>query len=81
MYQSVEAIVEPSGVVRLLENVLLTRPTRAVVTILAAAPRPAAVSESLTIVDWLDNNPLPVAVARSHQDIEESINELRQAWD
>lgn len=83
MYQSVEAIVEPSGVVRLLETVPLTRPTRAVVTFLVASPSassaPAPVSSS--IVAWLDSNALPPASIRSHQDIEDDISELRHAWD
>ena len=83
MYQSVEAIAEPSGVVRLLETVPLTRPTRAVVTFLVASPHASTVPTpvSPSIVAWLDNNALPPAAIRNHQDIEDSISELRHAWD
>ena len=83
MYQSIEAIVEPSGVVRLLETVPLTQPTRAVVTFLEpSSPIPAAtIPVTSSIVTWLDSNALPPAAIRSHQDIEDSINELQHAWD
>jgi hypothetical protein len=45
MLQSVEAIIEPTGIVRLLESLQVDHPYRAVVTLLEAPCRQAAASE------------------------------------
>ncbi len=54
MIRTVEAVVDPSGNVRLLEDVQLPGPRRALVTILDDAPRsdePAPLSET-ALADW-----------------------------
>ena len=39
------------------------------------------VATSVRFGDWLRANPLPEHLVRSHEDIENSINEQRGAWD
>ncbi len=54
MIRTVEAVVDPTGKVRLLEDVTLPGPRRALVTILDDAPRSeetALLSES-ALADW-----------------------------
>jgi hypothetical protein len=56
MIQTVEAIVDEHGAVRLLEPIQLNRRHRALVTILADEPsdadEPALLSEASLAVDW-----------------------------
>jgi len=57
MIRTVEAVVDPSGNVRLLEDVRLSGPRRALVTILEDAPRAdaeetALLSEEALAADW-----------------------------
>ena len=82
MYKTVEAIVEPSGSVRLLEPVVVTVPTRAMLTVLTVAATPLAdIANSDSITQWLAVHPLPVSARRSHEQIEAAICEDRAAWD
>ena len=53
--KTVEAIIEPSGEIRLMEPVRVASPTRALVTILQEAPDPhdtALLSEAALAEDW-----------------------------
>jgi hypothetical protein len=54
MIRTFEAIVDPSGNVRLLENVHLAGPRRALVTILDDAPRSeeTALLSERALADW-----------------------------
>ena len=54
MIRTVEAVVDPSGNVRLLENVHLSGPRRALVTILDDAPRSeeTALLSERALADW-----------------------------
>ena len=54
MIRTVEAVVDPNGNVRLLENVELPGPRRALVTILDDAPRSeeTALLSEQTLADW-----------------------------
>jgi len=56
MLRTVEAIVEPSGTVRLLEPVTVDKPTRALLTLLAPDTEPVdttRLAEAALAVDWL----------------------------
>jgi len=53
--KTVEAVIEPTGEVRLMEPVRVTSPTRALVTILEEAPtarETALLSEAALAEDW-----------------------------
>ena len=54
MIRTVEAVVDPSGNVRLLEDVRLAGPRRALVTILDGAPRSeeTALLSEAALADW-----------------------------
>ena len=55
MLKTVEAVIEKDGHVRLLEEVRLSRPQRALVTILddeREVNEPALLSEAALAVDW-----------------------------
>jgi len=57
MIRTVEAVIDPQGNVRLLEDVRLSGPRRALVTILEDAPRAdaeetALLSEEALAADW-----------------------------
>ena len=54
MIQTVEAVVDPNGNVRLLEDIRLTGPRRALLTILDDAPRSAetALLSERALADW-----------------------------
>ena len=54
MIRTIEAVVDPNGKVRLLEDVHLAGPRRALVTILDDAPRSeeAAVLSEQALADW-----------------------------
>jgi prevent-host-death family protein len=41
----------------------------------------AGVGSARAILDWLDRNPLPAHLRRSHEEIEAAIREERAAWD
>jgi len=54
MIQTVEAVVDPNGNVRLLEDIRLTGPRRALLTILDDAPRSeeTALLSERALADW-----------------------------
>jgi hypothetical protein len=54
MIRTIEAVVDPNGNVRLLEEVLLPGPRRALVTILDDAPRSeeTALLSERSLADW-----------------------------
>ena len=54
MIRTVEAVVDPSGKVRLLEDVRIPGPRRALVTILDDAPRSeeTALLSAAALTDW-----------------------------
>lgn len=83
MLQSVEAIVEPSGVVRLLESFRVDHPCRAVVTLLEAPSQAVAdtgpVQEDL--LSFLDRTRLAPEARLDAREIEEQVEAARSAWD
>lgn len=84
MLQTIEAIIEPSGAVRLLEEVHVATPRRALVTLLEAdagrnnIPTPG---DSVEILKFLAENRLPEQSRLSAEEIDAQIEAERNAWD
>jgi hypothetical protein len=83
MLQTVEAIVEPSGNVRLLEALQIDHPCRAVVTLLEsplqsdAMPAQASADD---ILRFLERTRLPASAQLGAQAIDAQIEDERSAW-
>ncbi|MDP2110765.1 MAG: hypothetical protein Q8N48_08375 [Thiobacillus sp.] len=83
MLQTVEAIVEPSGSVRLLEVLQIDRPCRAVVTLLEsplqsdATPVQTSADELLS---FLERTRLPASAQLGALAIDAQIEDERNAW-
>jgi hypothetical protein len=75
MLQTVEAILEPSGEVRLLEPVHVTTPMRALLTVLATPAAPERGSAA-ALLKRLRDNPLPPECRRSLEEIDAQIEQL-----
>ena len=81
MLQSVEAIVEPSGAVRLLEALHVDQPRRAVVTLLeipASAERGRSSADD--VLRFLEQTCLSRDARLSSKEIDAQIEEERNAW-
>lgn len=82
MAQTIEAEIDEQGNVRLLEPVHLTKPTRALVTLLedraASAPAKATAAGALA---FLRANRLPEAARPTTTAIDAQIEEERNAWE
>lgn len=84
MLQTIEAIIEPSGAVRLLEEVHFSSPKRALVTVLETPANDSAARErgnAAAILKFLKDNPLPLECRRSAEEIDAGIEAERNAWD
>jgi hypothetical protein len=83
MLQTIEAIIEPSGAVRLLEEVHFSSPKRALVTVLETPVNDAAPERgnAAAILKFLKDNPLPPECRRSAEEIDAGIEAERNAWD
>lgn len=84
MLQTVEAIIEPSGVVRLLENVRITEPKRALVTVLDTLDQPDHTFKPGypdLLLKFLAEHPLPLKCQRTAEAIDAQIQAERDAWD
>lgn len=81
MLQSVEAIVEPSGTVRLLEALHVDQPRRAVVTLLEM---PVSAERGQPCADdvwrFLERTCLSPDARLSAKEIDAQIEEERNAW-
>lgn len=82
MLQTVEAIVEPSGVVRLLEEVNIVSPRRAIVTFLDSAPSEQYdAGNASAILKFLAEHRLAPSSRLSADEIDAQIEAERNAWD
>lgn len=84
MLQTIEAIIEPSGAIRLLEEVHVSSPKRALVTVLETPANGGAASErgnSAAILKFLEENRLPESARLSAEEIDAQIEAERNAWD
>jgi hypothetical protein len=81
MLQSVEAIVEPSGTVRLLEALYVDQPRRAVVTLLES---PVSTGQGQACADdilhFLERTRLSPGARLSSMEIDAQVEEERNAW-
>jgi hypothetical protein len=84
MLQAIEVIVEPSGLIRPLEELHVAVPTRAVLTLLEtsqAVPDKPGRGSAASLLQFLDDHRLPPESRRSAEDIDTRIREEREAWD
>ena len=82
MLQTVEAIVDPQGGVRLLEEVHVSVPTRAILTLLQTPTETTPKRGSAaSLLKFLEQNPLPEALRRPAEELDAGIEEERNAWD
>ncbi|MGH8547183.1 MAG: hypothetical protein ACRERU_00980 [Methylococcales bacterium] len=80
MLQTIEAILEPSGEVRLLEQVHVSTPARALLTILET-PASSERGVAVALLKRLRDNPLPQEGRRSEAEIDTQIEQERNAWE
>ena len=80
MLQTIEAILEPSGEVRLLESVHVSRPSRVLLTILETPTAPERGSAEV-LLQRLRDNPLLPEYRRSTEEIDAQIGQERNAWE
>ena len=82
MLVSVEAEVNVNGEVEVLEPLKVQKRTRAIVTLLDdAGDNDTAKGNGSSMFQFLRDNPLPESSRRSAQEIDETIEELRNSWD
>jgi hypothetical protein len=82
MLKAIEVIIEPNGVIRPLEAIQVTIPTRAILTIETQSPSESPEKGSAAaILKFLNVHPLPPEHQRSAAEIDHQINEERSAWD
>jgi hypothetical protein len=80
MWQTVEAEIDVHGNVRLLEPLHVTKPTRALVTLLEDASAPAKnQGNAAALLEILRKNRLPESARPSVEEIEAQIEENRHA--
>ena len=61
-------------------EVIITNRGVPVAQITPVAPVDAPLT-GVTLVDWIESNPLPARLVRSSDDIDAQIRELREAWE
>lgn len=80
MLQTIEAILEPSGEVRLLEPIHVSAPARALLMLLETSAA-AGCGNAAALLQRLRDNPLPPACRRSEEEIDAQIEQERNAWE
>lgn len=78
MLTTVKAEVEVGGNVRLLEPLEVSKPTKAIVTLLEESENG---KNARSVLDFLRSNRLPDSSRRSSAEIEAQIAEARNSWD
>ncbi len=82
MLQTVEAEVDVSGQIRLLEPVRVSKKSRAIVTVLEETNGDVEErGNSKQILEFLRNNRFPESARLSAEEIEAQITEARESWD
>lgn len=82
MLQTVEAMIEPDGSIRLLEKLHVTKSTKALLTLLEApANEDTLPASGAAILEFLKNSPLKSENCRSVEEIHHALEQERQAWD
>lgn len=81
MLQTVEAEIDVNGNVRLLEPLRVTKPTRALLTLLEDTTAPAETQgNAAALLEFLRNNRSPESARPSVEEIEAQIEENRNSW-
>lgn len=82
MLQTVEAEIDINGNVHLHEPIQVSRPTRALVTVLENEPTPTALKgNAAEMLAFLQANRLPEEIRRSAAEIDAQIEEERNSWE
>jgi hypothetical protein len=82
MLQTVEAEIDVDGNVRLLEPVKVSKPTRALVTLLEDTTSPVTEQGNATrVLAFLQSHRLPEEARPSVEEIEAQIAEARNSWE
>jgi hypothetical protein len=84
MLQSIEAIIEPSGAIRLLEEFHVNIAMRAIVTVLDFPVPQKTMNErgnAASILQFSKDYPLPLEGRRSTAEIDAGIETERHSWD
>ena len=84
MLQTVEAMIDPTGEVRLLGNVAITTPQRAIVIVLDTTDYGQQSTEpglSSALLQFRADHPLPPQCHRSADALDAQIQAERDAWD
>ena len=82
MLQTIEAEIDVNGMVHLREPIQVSRPTRALVTVLENEPTPTAHKGNISeMLAFLRANRLPEEARRSAAEIDAQIEEERNSWE
>lgn len=82
MLQTVEAEIDVNGTVHWQEPLTITKPTRALVTLLEESPSTQAGKGNVKeILAFLKANRLPEEFRRSAEEIDAQIEEERNSWE
>ena len=82
MLQTIEAEIDVNGTVHLREPIKVSRPTRALVTVLENEPTPTAHKGNISeMLAFLRANRLPEEARRSAAEIDAQIEEERNSWE
>jgi hypothetical protein len=81
MWPTVEAEVDVSGNVRLLEEVKITETSRALVTIIADGSVAPKKFSAASLLEFMRANRLPDEARPSVEEMEAQIEEARNSWD
>lgn len=82
MLQTVEAEIDVNGTVHWQESFTITKPTRALVTLLEDSPNAQAGKGNVEeILAFLKANRLPEEFRRSAEEIDAQIEEERNSWE
>ncbi len=81
MLKAIEVIIEPNGIIRPLEALSVTMPTRAILTLNTHPQSQSEKGSAASLLKFLTTYPLPLEYHRSAAEIEHQINEERSAWE
>ena len=82
MLQTVEAEIDVSGQIRLLEPLRISKKSRAIITVLDELNGDTKErGNSKHVLEFLRNNRLPETSRPSVEEIEAQITEARESWD
>ncbi|HQZ81916.1 MAG TPA: hypothetical protein PLR83_01730 [Pyrinomonadaceae bacterium] len=81
MLTTVKAEVEVGGKVRLLEPLDVSKPTKAILTLLEENGNGSSVGNAKRMLEFLRSNRLPISARLTNDEIEAQIQETRDSWE